>query len=92
MGGRELRRALGFSLALGSILLLAGCDHPADVDNGNEAVETCFSSARSGPASPDGAPRQLASTSTILAPVDTGDRAIFWLRVQTAAKSGGAGA
>lgn len=81
MGGCKLRRALGFSLALGSILLLEGCDRSADVEDLNAAPETGSSAAGSGPASLDRALRQPASTSATLAPVEIGDRAISWPRV-----------
>lgn len=56
VGGRELRHALGVSLELGGILLIAGCDRSEDVEDRNAAAETGSSAARSGPASLDRAP------------------------------------
>lgn len=80
MGGCELRRALGFSLALGSILLAAGCDRSTDVDKPIVSTEAGSSVRQSGPASLDRA-RQPGSSSASLAPVDIGDGAISWPRV-----------
>lgn len=81
MGGRKLRRALIASLAMGGALLLPGCDRSADVEDRDATAETGSSAARSEPASLDRAPRQPASTSATLTPVDIGDRAISWPRV-----------